>query len=93
MHVPCLDVHIPGCQTEAGRRTIYILTMGMLQVLILLPMRSTALRVVSRLCELAQKETRADSIQNKAGPHAPPGLPKMLPGFQQLHIIGFSKLE
>lgn len=31
----------------------------------LLPMRSTALKVVSRLCELAQKETRADSIQNK----------------------------
>ena len=37
-----------------------------LQVLILLPMRSTALAVVTRLCELAQKETRADSIQNNA---------------------------
>jgi hypothetical protein len=35
------------------------------QVLILLPLRSTALRVVSRLLELAQKETRTDSIQNK----------------------------
>ena len=35
-------------------------------MLILLPMRSTALTVVSRLCQLAQKETRADSIQNKA---------------------------
>lgn len=58
----------------------------------LLPMRSTALRVVSRLCELAQKETRADSIQNKAGPHASV-LSKMLPGLQQLHIVGFSELE
>ena len=37
-----------------------------LQVLILLPMRSTALALVTRLCQLAQKETRADSIQNKA---------------------------
>ena len=37
----------------------------MLQVLLLLPMRSTALKVVTRLCELAQKDTRADSIQNK----------------------------
>ena len=35
------------------------------QVLILLPLRSTALRVVSRLLDLAQKENRADSIQNK----------------------------
>ena len=35
-------------------------------MLILLPMRSTALAVVTRLCQLAQKETRADSIQNKA---------------------------
>lgn len=35
------------------------------QVLILLPLRSMALRVVSRLLELAQKENRADSIQNK----------------------------
>jgi U3 small nucleolar RNA-associated protein 25 len=35
------------------------------QVLILLPLRSVALRVVSRLLELAQKENRADSIQNK----------------------------
>ena len=90
MHVPCLDVNIPGCHIEAGRCTIYIFTM--LQVLILLPMRSTALRVVSRLCELAQKETRADSIQNKAGFHAS-GLSKTLPGVQQLHIVGFSKLE
>ena len=40
-----------------------------LQVLLLLPMRSTALRVVTRLCELAQKETRADSIQNKVSSH------------------------
>ncbi|KAK9917706.1 hypothetical protein WJX75_007366 [Coccomyxa subellipsoidea] len=35
------------------------------KVLILLPLRSVALRVVSRLLELAQKENRADSIQNK----------------------------
>ncbi len=34
-------------------------------MLILLPLRSVALRVVSRLLELAQKENRADSIQNK----------------------------
>lgn len=32
----------------------------------MLPMRSSALAVVTQLCELAQKETRADSIQNKA---------------------------
>lgn len=31
----------------------------------MLPLRSAALRVVSRLLELAQKENRADSIQNK----------------------------
>jgi U3 small nucleolar RNA-associated protein 25 len=35
------------------------------KVLILLPMRSTAMRVVSRLLKLAIKETRVDSIQNK----------------------------
>ena len=64
--------------------------MGVLQVLILLPMRSTALRVVSRLCELAQKETRADSIQNKAGPPASGPL-KTLLCFRQLYIIGFQQ--
>ncbi|KAK9823260.1 hypothetical protein WJX72_001434 [[Myrmecia] bisecta] len=35
------------------------------KVLLLLPMRNSALRVVSRLVQLAQKETRADSVQNK----------------------------
>ena len=35
------------------------------QVLILLPLRSAALRWVTRLCQLAQRETRADSIQHK----------------------------
>lgn len=35
------------------------------KVLFLLPMRSTAMRVVSRLLKLAIKETRVDSIQNK----------------------------
>ena len=35
------------------------------QVLILLPLRSAALRCVTRLCQLAQRETRADSIQHK----------------------------
>eukprot|EP00884_Botryococcus_braunii_P006841 jgi/Botrbrau1/16158/Bobra.0309s0007.1 len=35
------------------------------RVLILLPTRNLALRVVLRLCELAQRETRADSIQQK----------------------------
>lgn len=35
------------------------------QVLLLLPMRNTAKRVVQRLWQLVQKETRADSIQNK----------------------------
>ena len=35
------------------------------QVLLLLPLRSTALRWVSRLPRLAQAETRADSIQHK----------------------------
>lgn len=33
------------------------------QVLILLPMRNIAYRVVGRLLSLAQKETRSDSIQ------------------------------
>ena len=36
-----------------------------MQVLLLLPLRSTALRWVSRLLRLAQAETRADSIQHK----------------------------
>ncbi len=36
------------------------------QVLILLPLRSMACRVVLRLAALMQKETRSDSIQNKA---------------------------
>lgn len=36
------------------------------QVLIMLPMRSMACRVVLRLTSLTQKETRTDSIQNKA---------------------------
>lgn len=46
-----------------------------LQVLILLPMRNIAYRVISRLLSLAQKETRSDSIQGKSrfqedfGPH------------------------
>jgi len=35
------------------------------KVLFLLPMRSTAIRVISRLLKLAIKETRVDSIQNK----------------------------
>jgi U3 small nucleolar RNA-associated protein 25 len=35
------------------------------KVLFLLPMRSTAMRVVSRLLKLAIRETRVDSIQNK----------------------------
>ena len=37
-----------------------------MQVLILLPMRHQALKVVTRLLELAQKETRTDSIHGKA---------------------------
>ena len=37
-----------------------------LQVLLLLPMRNVAYKVVSRLLVLAQKETRKDSIQGKA---------------------------
>ena len=35
------------------------------QVLILLPLRSMALRVVLRLVQLSQRETRTDSVQNK----------------------------
>lgn len=35
------------------------------QILILLPSRNLALRAVLRLCQLAQRETRADSVQNK----------------------------
>lgn len=35
------------------------------QVLLLLPMRNVALRVVKRLLQLAQRETRADSVQGK----------------------------
>ena len=38
---------------------------GLAQVLILLPLRSAALRWVTRLCQLAQRETRADSVQHK----------------------------
>ena len=38
----------------------------MLQVLLLLPMRNIAYKVVSRLLTLVQKETRKDSIQGKA---------------------------
>ena len=36
-----------------------------LQVLILLPMRNAALRVVSCLVQLAQKENRSDSVLHK----------------------------
>ena len=36
------------------------------QVLLLLPMRHLARRAVLRLCQLAQQETRSDSIQGKA---------------------------
>jgi hypothetical protein len=36
-----------------------------LQVLLLLPQRNLALRVVSRLCQLAVRETRTDTIQNR----------------------------
>ena len=36
-----------------------------IQVLLLLPMRNIAMRWVLRLAQLAQRETRADSIQNK----------------------------
>ena len=36
------------------------------QVLLLLPMRHLACRAVLRLCQLAQEETRSDSIQGKA---------------------------
>ena len=39
--------------------------MHALQVLILLPMRNAALRVVSRLVQLAQKENRSDSVLHK----------------------------
>ena len=35
------------------------------QVLMLLPMRNLALKAVLRLCQLAQAETRHDSVQNK----------------------------
>jgi hypothetical protein len=41
------------------------LLISALQVLILLPTRNLALRLVLRLCQLAQKENRSDSIQNK----------------------------
>ena len=74
------DVKLKQADAQSICLSIHMLRMGMLQVLILLSMRSTALRVVSRLCELAQKETRADSVQNKAGAHAS-ALSKMLPGF------------
>lgn len=37
-----------------------------LQVLLLLPMRNIAYKTVNRLIQLAQKETRKDSIQGKA---------------------------
>lgn len=36
-----------------------------LQVLVLLPQRNLALRLVTRLLALAVKETRTDTIQNK----------------------------
>ena len=36
------------------------------QVLILAPLRSMALQIVTRLLKLTQRETRADSVQNKA---------------------------
>ena len=36
------------------------------QVLILLPMRNQALKVISRLLSLAIKETRSDSVQKKS---------------------------
>lgn len=36
------------------------------QVLILLPFRSTAMQTVKRLLQLAQRETRVDSVQQKA---------------------------
>lgn len=35
------------------------------QVLLLLPLRNLALKAILRLCDLAQAETRTDSIQNK----------------------------
>ena len=41
------------------------LTVGCAQVLLLLPLRSLALRAAARLAALAQSETRADSIQGK----------------------------
>ena len=42
------------------------LYVGLLQVLLLFPMRNFARDAVRRLWQLAQKENRADSIQNKA---------------------------
>ena len=37
-----------------------------MQVLLVLPLRNLARRAVLRLCQLAQEETRSDSIQGKA---------------------------
>ena len=58
--VDCSDPAI-----ELSTPTIHTISIFLCQVLILLPLRSAALRVVMRLLQLVQKETRADSIQNK----------------------------
>ena len=51
----------------AGPEWLYfILTQRAVQVLLLLPMRHLARRAVLRLCQLAQEETRSDSVQGKA---------------------------
>ena len=48
----------------AVRRSHHLVVYA-LQVLILLPMRNAALRVVSRLVQLAQKENRSDSVLHR----------------------------
>ena len=54
-----------GPDVTACRQEPAALVLPALQVLILLPMRNAALRVVSRLVQLAQKENRNDSVLHK----------------------------
>ena len=62
---PCLQIRRRDAADNTAQLSSW-LSQQVVQVLLLLPMRHLARVAVMRLCQLAQQETRKDSIQGKA---------------------------